>query len=115
MSLRVKQWRKQNYTLINFLPTFHQERFRVKVEAFPSSPFSKPLQRSLIWTVSKFKSPTAKVCVVQFLQERQHGVVEEMLGQESKALASRPDFATYSVWDLGHLLMLLNLSLYKGK
>lgn len=37
------------------------------------------------------------MCVVQFLQKRQHGGAEEIVGQESKVLASRPGFATYSV------------------
>lgn len=43
------------------------------------------------------------MCVVQFLQKRQHGVAEEIVGQESKVLASRPGFATYSVCDLGQI------------
>lgn len=41
--------------------------------------------------------------VVQFLQKRQHGVAEEIMGQESKVLASHPGFATYSVCDLGQV------------
>lgn len=45
-------------TVINFLPTYHQERFIVKVEKpFLSHPFCKPLQKSLTWTVSEFKKP----------------------------------------------------------
>lgn len=40
------------------------------------------------------------MCVVQFLEERQCGIVEEILGQESKALASHPGFATYTLCDL---------------
>lgn len=66
-----KTMEKNIPTVINFLPA-SQESFIVKIEkTFPTSPFSKPLQKNLIWTGSKCKSP-----VVQFLEERPCGVVE---------------------------------------
>jgi hypothetical protein len=52
-----------------------QCRQKKNPKPFPSSLFSKPLQESLIWTVSKITSllpAVVEVPIVQFLEKRQH-------------------------------------------
>lgn len=48
---------EKNPTLINFLPTFHQQTFRIKVEVFSQFSFSKATpEKSHLDSIQVYKS-----------------------------------------------------------
>ena len=99
-----KTMEKSIPTVINFLPTSHQERSIVKIEkTFPTSPFSKPLQKKHIWTGSKCKSPPVKVSIVQFLEERPCRIVQETQAGSPRTWTAYAVLAAYAICDFGQV------------